>query len=101
MMVAVRKETQAFADLNNRDLLSVSNPHLLVFARYEHEHPENKVLVVANFDNSPQSVYLSEVTQQSYFNFGEARDLYTGEKPEIHHDVLVIPANKFYWLSAQ
>ena len=100
-MVAVRKETQAFADLNNRDLLSVSNPHLLIFVRYEHEHPENKVLIVANFDNSPQSVYLSEVTQQSHFNFGEARDLYTGEKPEIHHDVLVIPANKFYWLSAQ
>jgi amylosucrase len=100
-MVAVRKDTLAFADLNNRDLLTVSNPHLLVFSRYEQENPDKRVLVMGNFDNTSQSLHLSEIGQHTRFNFGEVRDLYSGEKPEIHQELLVIPANKFYWLSAQ
>ena len=98
-MVSIRKQTPAFADVRgNRDLLSVTNPHLLVFSRYEHKHPDKPVLVIANFSDSTQHLPLGQVTHQGYFKVDNARDLYTGMKPEIRNHELVIPANQFYWL---
>lgn len=97
-MVAIRKQTPAFADLDNRHLVFVSNPHLLVFVRKDPLHPDNKVLVVANFDDSAQSLHLGEIEHNVSFNFDGARDLLTNEKPEIHQNLLVIPPHQFHWL---
>lgn len=96
-MIAVRKDIQVFADFNNRYLLSVSNPHLFMFSRYDNYHPEDKVLVVANFDDAPQTLYFREVRHLN-FDFAAARDLYSGEEPEMLYDRLVVPPNRFYWL---
>ena len=48
-MIALRKETTAFADFDNRQLLAVDNPHLLVFSRNDPQNSRNRVLVIGNF----------------------------------------------------
>jgi len=98
-MIAVRKEISAFADFNNRELLDVGNPHLFVFSRFEHEQPTNKVLVVANFDSAPQYLELEDLGWNAYFRGGAIRDLYSGEKPAMFNEALIIPPYRFYWLT--
>ncbi len=98
-MIAVRKEVVAFADFNNRELLDVGNPHLFVFARFEHTQPTNRVLVVANFDHKPQHLNLGDLSRRAYFQYGTARDLYSGGHPALLNDELVLPALHFYWLT--
>jgi amylosucrase len=97
----VRKELSAFADFNNRELLDVGNPHLFVFARFEHAQTSRRVLVVANFDKSPQHLNLEDLGRKAYFRNGAVRDLYSGEKPAMFKDDLVIPPCQFYWLTDQ
>lgn len=97
-MIAVRKEIFAFADFNNRELLDVGNPHLFVFARFEYNNPTNKVLVVINFDATPQHLDLGDLSRTAYFNIATIRDLYSGEKPAMFKDELIIPPFHFYWL---
>jgi amylosucrase len=98
-MIAVRKEIAAFADFNNRELLDVGNPHLFVFARFEYAQPTSRVLVVANFDGSPQHLNLRDIERKAYFRNGAIRDLYSGEKPAMFNEELVIPPYRFYWLT--
>lgn len=98
-MIAVRKEISAFADFNNRELLDVGNPHLFVFSRFEYLQPSNRVLVVANFDASPQHLNLEDLGRKAYFRHGSVRDLYSGERPAMFNGELVIPPYRFYWLT--
>ncbi|MGA9573975.1 MAG: alpha-glucosidase C-terminal domain-containing protein, partial [Lysobacterales bacterium] len=100
-MIAVRKSTQAFADFNNRELIQTGNPHLFVFRRSNPFELNDNVLVVANFDESPQSLTLSDLGNRANFEYGRLRDLYTGEVPSMFNDQLVIPPYRFYWLTAQ
>jgi len=100
-MIAVRKEIVAFADFNNRELLDVGNPHLFVFVRFEYDQPISRVLVVANFDNAPQHLNLKDIERKAYFRNGAIRDLYSGEKPAMFNEELVIPPYRFYWLTDQ
>ena len=100
-MISVRKEVTAFADFNNRELLDAGNPHLFVFARFEHLQPSKRVLVVANFDNSPQHLNLEDIGRKAYFRNASVRDLYSGERPAMFKEELVIPPYRFYWLTDQ
>ena len=49
-LIALRKETTAFADFDNRQLLSLENPNLLAFSRTDPQNKRHKVLVIANFN---------------------------------------------------
>jgi amylosucrase len=98
-MIAVRKSTPAFADYNNRELLDTDNPHLFVFMRNNPFMHGNNVLVVGNFDSSPQSLTLSNLSNRGRFEFGHVQDLYSGESPTLFKDQLVIPPYRFYWLT--
>jgi amylosucrase len=98
-MIAVRKEISAFADFNNRELLDVGNPHLFVFARFEYDQPTSRILIVANFDSDPQHLNLEDISRKAYFRNGAIRDLYSGDKPAMFNDDLVIPPYRFYWLT--
>ncbi len=98
-MIAVRKETPAFADFNNRELLEVQNEHLFVFTRFEYNQPTNRVLVVANFDQAPQWLNLEGLNRKAYFQFGTMYDLYSGRTLTVSQDGLLIPARHFYWLT--
>lgn len=96
-MIAVRKEIRAFADFNNRELVDVENHHLFIFWRFDHIEPQNRILVVGNFDNQPQHLNLEEIGFK--LSCDQMRDLYTGENPSVFQKELVIPSRGFYWLS--
>lgn len=98
-MIAVRKEIAAFADFNNRELLDVGNPHLLVYARFDHQHASSRVLVVGNFDATPQHLDLELLRHMGFFKINGVRDISTGESPPVFNDQLAIPAYGFYWLT--
>lgn len=98
-MIAIRKETPAFADFNNRELLDVDNPHLLAFSRFDPQHSSSRILVIGNFDTSPQHLNIHLLQHLGFFNLGNIRDISTGESPPIFNDQLAIPAYGFYWLS--
>lgn len=100
-MIAVRKSAPAFADYNNRELLHTDNPHLFVFMRTNPYQLSDAILVVANFDNSPQVLNLSDLGNRGSFRLGHLQDLYTGETPHMFKDQLVIPPCSFYWLVDQ
>lgn len=99
-MIAVRKSVPAFADYNNRELIATDNENLFVFMRSNTFQPGNDVLVVANFDSSPQSLTLSSLSNRGNFGYGQLQDLYSGESPTLFKDQLVIPPYRFYWLSS-
>jgi len=98
-MIAVRKTTPAFADYNNRELIETGNPHLFVFIRNNPFQSNDNVLVVGNFDKSPQSLTLSDLSNRGCFEYSRLYDLYSGESPSMFKDQLVIPPHRFYWLT--
>ncbi|MBT8070142.1 MAG: alpha-glucosidase C-terminal domain-containing protein [Gammaproteobacteria bacterium] len=98
-MIAVRKNTPAFADFNNRELIATNNPHLFAFMRSNPFESGDHVLVVGNFDASPQSLTLGDLGNRGNFEFSRLRDLYSGEEPSMFKDQLVIPPFRFYWLT--
>ena len=98
-MIAVRKTIPAFADFNNRELLDIDNPHLFAFLRTHPEHMSDVVLVVGNFDVKPSFLDLANLGNRGLFQYGQVIDLYTGETPGVFKDRLVIPPNRFYWLT--
>lgn len=98
-LIAVRKTIPAFADYNNRELLDSENPHLFTFMRTNPFQVHDAVLVVGNFDTSPQQLSLTELGNRGRFDISGLQDLYSGESPNVFGDQLVIPPHRFYWLS--
>jgi len=97
-MIAVRKETDVFADFNNRELIDVSNTHLFVFGRYNLNKQSERVLVVANLDSKPQDLNLEDVGGWDTLAHGQFVDLHTGSSPDVFNNTLVISGFSFYWL---
>ncbi|MDH5299908.1 MAG: alpha-amylase family protein [Gammaproteobacteria bacterium] len=101
-MISVRKETQVFADFNNRELVSVENPHLFVFCRYGVFNAQSEnVFVIANFDTNPQKINANELAAWNSWQLRQLKDIYTGRSPEMFKDDIVVPPLSFYWLSLQ
>jgi amylosucrase len=98
-LIAVRKETQAFADFNNRELIDLGNPHLFAFVRTDVEQPAKRVLVVCNFDSSPQHFDVNLVRNRGFSFFQQLIDLPTGKRPAKYNDQLVLGPFQFYWLT--
>ncbi|RLJ20848.1 alpha-amylase [bacterium endosymbiont of Escarpia laminata] len=98
-MIAVRKSIPAFADFNNRELLDTGNEHLFIFMRNNPLQLNDNVLVVGNFDGSPQSLTLSDLGNRGLFEYAQLQDLYSGASPRLFKDQLVIPPYNFYWLT--
>ncbi len=97
-MIAVRKEIDVFADFNNRDLHDVGNEHLFVFERYSINQSQDRVLVVSNFNDKPQHLNLNELGSWGDPQYGQIYDLFTGQRPDVFKNALVIPPFSFYWL---
>ncbi len=98
-MISVRKEVSAFADFNNRELVELDNQHLFCFIRFNHLRPSERVLVIANFHDSPQVLDLEELTSKGVRTFDRFVDLYTGRSPSRFDSRLVLQSYQFYWLS--
>jgi len=97
-MIAVRKELSAFADFNNRELYDVGNPHLFVFSRFNLTTSEH-ILVVSNFDSSPQYLNLDDLSHKAFNQFCPMIDVITGESPAMFKNQLVVPPFHYYWLT--
>ena len=99
-MISVRKEISAFADFNNRQIRDTGNPHLFAFCRVNHQHVTDRVLVVGNFDAHPQHMEL-DYLPSGFMEQYQLYDLYSGEKPAMFKNALVVPPYNFYWLQAR
>ena len=98
-MIALRKEITAFADFDNRRLLPVDNPSLLVFSRTDTQNSRNRVLVVCNFSAEAQALPTGALAPHSFFQQNGMRDICSGESIVVDNDAVIIPALSFYWLT--
>lgn len=97
-MISIRKETRAFADFNNRELIELPEEFCFAFLRYDVQNPTDKVLVVANFANTPQHLPLRAISQSAHVDPNRLFDLWSGKAPTQISDHLVLSGFQFYWL---
>jgi len=97
-MITLRKELSAFADFDNRQLLSVDNPNLLVFLRTDMHNARNRVLVVSNFNTEAQRLPLGALRPYGLFQQEAMKELCSGERITVDHDTITIPALISCWL---
>lgn len=98
-MIHLRRETNAFADFNNRELLDLSNECCLGFVRYNDQNPVEKVIVVVNFSAVPQYLDLQELSLSARMDTAGLQDLWTDRPPVVMADNLVLGGFQFYWLA--
>jgi amylosucrase len=98
-MIALRKEVLAFSDFDNRHLLSVDAPNLLIFVRTEPQNSRNRVLVIANFNDVAQTLPVEALRAHGFLLTGVMRDLCTGERFTVENDVITLPALSCHWLA--
>jgi amylosucrase len=97
-MIAQRKEIREFADFDNRVLLEVDNPYLLVFARTDLQTGRGGILVVGNFNVEAQQINISPLRASGFFQSKAIKDIATGQQIVADNDMLSIPPLRYYWL---
>lgn len=98
-LIALRKEVAAFADFDNREVVSVDNQNLLVFYRTDPQNIRNRVLVISNFNVEAQTLSTASLATFGFFEHGSMTNLCTGERIEAENEQVMIPALSFYWLT--
>jgi len=98
-MIALRKDISAFADFDNRQILTTKNKHLLVFSRTDPEDSSSKVLVVANFSDKQQQLQTEPLIQYGFFQNGRMKDLGTDDQLIAKNSTTIIPPLSYYWLT--
>lgn len=99
-LIAIRKDTKAFSDFNNRELLELSNDACFGFVRYDYQNPADKVLVIVNFSAQPQHLQLDELEHAARIETINWVDLWSGKAPTTISKHLVLSGFQFYWLTA-
>ena len=97
-MIALRKETPAFADFDNRLLLAVDNSNLLVFSRCDPQQSRSRVLVIVNFNVETQALPAEVLRLQGFVQPEGMKDLCTGVRVAVENDALILPALSCQWL---
>ncbi|MBK6998827.1 MAG: alpha-amylase [Rhodoferax sp.] len=97
-MITLRKELNAFADFDNRQLLAVDNPHLLVFLRTDMHNVRDRVLVVSNFNTDAQRLPLGTLRPYGLFQKNAMRELCSGACYTVENEAVMIPALACCWL---
>ncbi len=98
-LIALRKETTPFADLDNRQLLATENPNLLVFSRTDTQNSRNRVLVAGNFNVEAQALHIGTPRSHGFFQQDAMKDLCSGMRIVSENDTVIIPPLSFYWLT--
>ncbi len=98
-MIALRKERTAFADFDNRQLLAVDNPNLLIFSRTDTLNNRNKVLVIANFSVDAQVLPVDEMQSCGFFLLDGMKDLCSGTRVLVENNAVTFPPLSCYWLT--
>ncbi len=88
-----------FADVDNRQLLTADNPHLLMFSRTDPHNSRNRVLVIGNFSVEPQSLHVGVLKSYGFFQQDSMKNLCSGMRIVVDNDAVVIPGLSFYWLT--
>lgn len=98
-MIRIRKSIAAFADFNNRELLTLNNEHLFAFVR-TNTNRRDHVLVIGNFAASHQNLDLETLDCHPFdaYDQGLLIDLFTEKQPDIFEKQLVLAPFQFYWL---
>ena len=97
-LIAIRKETPAFADFNNRYLLITESPHLFAFSRFTLRDATHPVLVVANFSEQTQYLQREEMRSIGGVQLNAFQDLVDGNTVRMEGERLAVPPLAFYWL---
>lgn len=98
-LIALRKETTPFADLDNRQLLATENPNLLVFSRTDTQNSRDRVLVAGNFNVAAQTLHIGIPRSHGFFQQDAMKDLCSGTRIVAENDAVIIPPLSFYWLT--
>lgn len=98
-LIALRKEITAFADLDNRHLIVMDNPNLMLFVRADPANSRNRVLVVANFNGAPQTLSIDALKAAGFVQLNAIKNLCTGSRVDINDEILSIPPLSCLWLT--
>jgi len=97
-MIAQRKELSAFADFDDRQLISVDNANLLVFLRTDLHNARSRVLVVSNFNTNAQRLPLDALRPYGLFQQDAMRELCSGERLTVENNAVMVPPLSCCWL---
>jgi len=100
-MIALRKGISAFADFDNRQIISTDNHHLLVFSRTDTEDSNYKVLIIANFNEKPEPLKIEDLMQHGFFQKNKMQDLCTGDYLTSKSSSIIIQPLSYYWLTEE
>lgn len=95
-LIRLRKEHPVLADPTGMQLHDPANDHIFVFER----GPDNGqgILVAANFDENPQVLNASWLTQLGYAKKGKYRDLTGGKRRKVQSGLLEMAPYELLWL---
>jgi len=94
-LIKIRKNNMVFADNNNLELYHTGNDHILSFERTQ---DQEGLLVICNFDETPQVIDSSWIKKLGYFSKGEPLDMVSDEKIELNSGLLEIAPYQMIWL---
>ena len=95
-MIALRKKHPFFADENNIELHYTNNNHVLVFERKREK--EGGLLVICNFNDTPEVIDGGFLEKLGYLKNQEFRDLITAKKTKLNSGFLEIDPYQLLWL---
>lgn len=96
-LIQIRKKTAVFADRNNLRMHFSSNPHLFIYERTSRS--ENSVLIICNFDGSPQVVQISEIEKLGYSYKSGILDMVKDKQLILRSALLELGPYNFLWLT--
>ncbi|MCX2718362.1 amylosucrase [Lentiprolixibacter aurantiacus] len=94
-LIALRKEFPCLADHNNLDLLDLGNQHIFAFERRSKESPG--IVVLANFEESPQVIDSTFLKNLGYAKNGCLQELIKGKKIKLRSGLLEIQPYELLW----
>lgn len=95
-LIHIRKEHRVLSDANNLKLYNTGNEHVFVFERTSME--KNGMLILCNFDESPQVLNGSWIMKLGYFTKGEPIDLVSENSISLKSGLLQLDAYQIIWL---
>lgn len=101
-LIDIRKNTEAWADLNNTRLVYSANQHILAFSRFtsggKETQKQNEILVLMNFDPGDQLIGQEILIRQGFDMEKGVVDLYTGKPLLYDNGAIILGAYQFYFI---
>ncbi|AKA34861.1 amylosucrase [Flagellimonas lutaonensis] len=94
-LISIRKRTAVLSDENNLELHHTGNQHILAFERNGNKQG---VLVVCNFDESPQVINGGWVAKLGYLKEACYHDMVTNKKYEVNSGFIEVKPYQILWL---